>query len=94
MLLIVNSSFFCNMQKFDLRLLSCGAGKHFNLVLLLNTMFIKCFPCSHREPSIVMIVIDVFFSLIITVFGWEHVLARKTIVNSGKPCRNAQVVLC
>lgn len=30
---------FCNLQKFDLRLLSCGAGKTFQFNLLFFTMF-------------------------------------------------------
>ncbi|OMO83453.1 putative zinc finger protein [Corchorus olitorius] len=36
---------------------------------------------SLHEQSIVTIVIDVFFSLIITVYGLEHALARVTTAN-------------
>lgn len=40
--------------------------------------------CSLHEQDTVMIVIDASFSLIIIVFGLEHVLARVTIVNFGE----------
>lgn len=38
---------------------------------------------SLHGQSIAMIVTDVFFSLIIIVFGWEHVLAWVIIVDFG-----------
>ena len=50
---------------------------------LLFTFFL-CHNCSLHERSIAMIVIDVFFSLTIIVFGLGHALAGEIIVDFGE----------
>lgn len=62
-------------------LMISGLCSWFNLWLLLIFLLHNC---SLHGQSIAMIVTDVFFSLIIIVFGWEHVLAWVIIVDFGE----------
>ncbi|KAJ6996956.1 hypothetical protein NC653_013520 [Populus alba x Populus x berolinensis] len=56
---------------------------HYGGIWLLFTFFL-CHNCSLHEQSIAMIVIDVFFSLTIIVFGLGHALAGEIIVDFGE----------
>ena len=56
---------------------------HYGSIWLLFTFFL-CHNCSLHERSIAMIVIDVFFSLTIIVFGLGHALAGEIIVDFGE----------